>query len=681
MLRTTILSAACLLYSALSAQDSATGKPAPATINFATASSAIDAVAQAELRAICERIAREKPERVSIIGHTDHRGSQLYNIGLSERRSEAVRAALEQCAPEVEFDLAWQGEESPLLPSGETDDVVENRRVEIAWEVAETDGAEALRPKAISPFAPLIPNAAVQFQNTTVDASEPIAWTTVEGVTVRIEGGAIVDRDGNPVNGPVDLSFRAFTDPWQTIASGIPMHIRTEKGIEHMESALMVELLATRNGEPLQLKDGERIRYELPKQMEVAPDFKTFEVDEATGEWEEAGALSGTTASSVDTSAAMSLAVQRYIDRYNYRWRDRDRDTTRFDERTELMTYCGTEACLPASRPYDRRKVRITSPYGNSIAAIRIDLLPGNQTYHLHTGFKVQLHGNRFNPEWKAFPKNMTWAYDGPLTKAELSKKFARRHYYQDVRFVHDAVTGTAMIRLKDRGTWIELPIEADLAEASLAEVGGLAVCEAAYAKALNERRAQYDHRIDMRVTAIRTEDQQHRNYAYSSANPLMTLTEADLQKPAFHDFALASHRRALANSFQYNQGNERVAATMESSGFGMCNIDRLISYDRVQEMIARFQNGSDEPFHWTSAYAISEGRNAVVTLWGNGKAEQMLGIAKGRMDWLVLSDPDGNLGLVDGRDLRGTEKVVTVAYKPIPKDLSMEDLRASVQR
>ena len=676
MLRPTILSAVLLLRCVLSAQDSATGKPAHATINFATASSAIDASAQAELEVLCERLTREEPARVSIIGHTDQRGSKLYNVGLSERRSEAVRAVLARCSPWIDFELAWQGEESPLLPGAETDDVAENRRVEVTWEVA-----EEFQPDTDVLFEPLIPGAALQFQRTTVDASEPIAWTTVEGVTVRIESGAIVDADGNAVTGPVDLAFRAFTDPWQTIASGIPMHIRTEKGIEHMESALMVELLATRNGEPLSLKEGERIRYELPKQMEVAPDFTTFEVDEATGQWQQAGALNGITSVGTDTSAAMSLAVGRYVDRYNYRWRDRDRDTTCFDKRADMMNYCGTEACLPASRPYGLRKANITSPYGNNIAAIRIELLPGNQTYHLHTGFTLRMYGNRFNPEWKAFPKGMTWAYDGPLSKKELSKKFARRHFYQDVRFEHDASTGTAVIRLKDRGTWIELPVNVELAEASLAAVGGLAVCEAAYAKALNERRSQFDNKVAQRSSDIRAEDQRHRSYAYSSATPLMSSTEAGLPKPGFHDFALTEHRRAMANVFAYNQGNVLVAATLESGGFGLCNIDRLISYDRVKDMIARFQNGTDEPLRWTSAYAISEGRNAVVTLWGNGKTEQMLGIAKGRMDWLVLSDADGNLGLVDGRELRGTNEVVTIGYKPIPKDLSMDDLRTSVQR
>lgn len=667
MFRTITSSAACALVVAAAAQGSATGSSGHATINFATASWRIDAEAEARINDLCARIAADAPERVVLMGHTDARGSLQYNIGLSQRRTEAVRAALQACAPGVVFELAWQGEQAPLLQASESDDVLANRRVEVEWEGSSGDDLAT----NTSLYQPLIPGAAVPFQRTAVEASQPVCWTTAEGVTVRIDAGAIVDTDGKPVQGQVDLAFRAFTDPWQTVASGIPMHVRTASGVEHMESAYMVELLATQGGRTLQLAQGERIEYDLPSSVEVAPDFKTWTIDESTGGWVDNGAF----AVDSTTTAGTSAAVARYMERYNYRWRDRDRDTSRFADRTDQENYCGTNACTPGTKPYARHKGNIVPP-GWSRVAVSIELLPGRQTYHMKQGFRLRWHSSASDyKEWRAFPKTMHWAYDGPLTRKELSKQFVRRHYYQDVRLVHDAKSGQLTIRLKDRGKWIDLPVDAELAEASLKDAGGLTACLRQYDKALALRERQFDERMAAIAKQIRTEDQQHRQYAYSSAKPIMTATEADIERTTFHAHAVREHARMMAGLMK--QGNQGLQQALWARGFGLCNIDRLISYDRVEQMIARFEDEKGTPFKWTSAYAISNGRNAVVTLWGNGTEEQNLSVAPGRMDWLVLSDDAGNVAMVEGKHLRKTDGVVVVPCLSLDEDTSMDELVA----
>lgn len=668
MFRTITSSAACALVAAAAAQGSVTGSAGHATINFATASWRIDAEAEAMINDLCARIAADVPERVVLRGHTDARGSMEYNIGLSQRRTEAVRAALQVCAPDVVFELAWQGEQSPIAPASEHDDVLANRRVEVEWETS-TAGVSA---KSASLYQALIPGAAVPFQRTAVDASQPVCWTTAEGVTVRIDAGAIVDENGRPVEGKVDLAFRAFTDPWQTVASGIPMHVRTANGVEHMESAYMVELLATQGGRTLQLADGERIEYDLPSAVEVASDFKTWSIDESTGGWVDNGAFS------VDSSTAAgnSEAVARYMERYNYRWRDRDRDTSRFVERAERENYCGTTACDPGSKPFAKRKGRIVAP-GWSRVAVSIELLPGRQTYHMKQGFRLRWHSSSTEySEWRAFPKKMHWAYDGTLSRKDLNKQFVRRHYYQDVRLVQDEATGQLIIRLKDRGKWIDLPVDDDLAEASLKKAGGLQACMDKYDRALASRSARFDERMAARAQQIRTEDTQHRQYAYSSAKPIMTSAEADIERPAFHAHAVREHARAMAAMFE--RGNQQIVQTLAANGFGLCNIDRLISYGAVQQMIARFKDENGTPFKWTSAYAINNDRNAVVTMWGNGEEEQQIGVAPGRMDWLILANDSGKVALVEGKFLTGSNgAAVDVPCRSLDDEASMDDLTA----
>ena len=72
--------------------------------------------------------------RVRLEGHTDERGSPEYNIGLGERRSQAVRRALMlQGVAESQLSTVSYGEERPAV-AGETEEAwAKNRRVEFIY--------------------------------------------------------------------------------------------------------------------------------------------------------------------------------------------------------------------------------------------------------------------------------------------------------------------------------------------------------------------------------------------------------------------------------------------------------------------------------------------------------------------------------------------------------------------
>ena len=70
--------------------------------------------------------------KVRLEGHTDERGSREYNIGLGERRAQAVRRALQlQGATEAQIATVSYGEERPAVAGGEEQALAQNRRVEI----------------------------------------------------------------------------------------------------------------------------------------------------------------------------------------------------------------------------------------------------------------------------------------------------------------------------------------------------------------------------------------------------------------------------------------------------------------------------------------------------------------------------------------------------------------------
>ena len=72
--------------------------------------------------------------KVRLEGHTDERGSREYNIGLGERRAQAVRRALLlQGAAESQVSTVSYGEERPAAAGSDEAAWTKNRRVEIVY--------------------------------------------------------------------------------------------------------------------------------------------------------------------------------------------------------------------------------------------------------------------------------------------------------------------------------------------------------------------------------------------------------------------------------------------------------------------------------------------------------------------------------------------------------------------
>jgi OOP family OmpA-OmpF porin len=70
--------------------------------------------------------------RISIDGYTDLAGSALYNLKLSKRRADTVRAYLVQLGvPDAAIAESWHGKENPAVPTPDGTREPRNRRVEI----------------------------------------------------------------------------------------------------------------------------------------------------------------------------------------------------------------------------------------------------------------------------------------------------------------------------------------------------------------------------------------------------------------------------------------------------------------------------------------------------------------------------------------------------------------------
>lgn len=81
-----------------------------------------------------QQLANDSRMRVRLEGHADERGSREYNIGLGERRSQAVRRMLLiQGATAAQIATVSFGEERPASLGSDEEAYALNRRVEIVY--------------------------------------------------------------------------------------------------------------------------------------------------------------------------------------------------------------------------------------------------------------------------------------------------------------------------------------------------------------------------------------------------------------------------------------------------------------------------------------------------------------------------------------------------------------------
>ncbi|HEY0823481.1 MAG TPA: peptidoglycan-associated lipoprotein Pal [Ramlibacter sp.] len=95
-------------------------------------------VIKPEFQALLEAHARflkaNGTTHIVIEGHTDERGGREYNLALGQRRSEAVRRALELLGVrDAQVEAVSFGEEKPATPGSDESAWSRNRRAEIAY--------------------------------------------------------------------------------------------------------------------------------------------------------------------------------------------------------------------------------------------------------------------------------------------------------------------------------------------------------------------------------------------------------------------------------------------------------------------------------------------------------------------------------------------------------------------
>lgn len=102
------------------------------TVYFAFDSSEIDAAGQAVVARFAKHLAAHPTAKLRLEGHADERGTREYNVGLGERRANAVQQALVAGgASAAQISVVSYGEERAADPGHDEAAWSKNRRVEI----------------------------------------------------------------------------------------------------------------------------------------------------------------------------------------------------------------------------------------------------------------------------------------------------------------------------------------------------------------------------------------------------------------------------------------------------------------------------------------------------------------------------------------------------------------------
>jgi hypothetical protein len=153
--------------------------------------------------------------------------------------------------------------------------------------------------------APLVTN--VPFRDFDVNADAGDTLKLNEGTDIFIPGGTFVDAKGAPVNGKVQLHYRAFYTAGQILASGIMMNYDTA-GVSHIfTSAGMFELTGTQNGKPVSIANGKSITLNFASTRDDA-NVSFYQLDTAAAKWNFL-ATSKATANSIREKLMNELSV------------------------------------------------------------------------------------------------------------------------------------------------------------------------------------------------------------------------------------------------------------------------------------------------------------------------------------------------------------------------------------
>ncbi|MCW3104013.1 MAG: hypothetical protein JWO09_2453 [Bacteroidetes bacterium] len=133
-------------------------------------------------------------------------------------------------------------------------------------------------------IAPPINGLNIPYTSFKVNAEKGAALDFKTGSKLNIPKDAFVDEDGKPVKGDVELRYREFHDAADFFVSGIPMTYDSAGVRYQFESAGMMEMLAYKDGKPVNMAPGKTINVELASAYK-GTEYNLYKLDTVKNNW------------------------------------------------------------------------------------------------------------------------------------------------------------------------------------------------------------------------------------------------------------------------------------------------------------------------------------------------------------------------------------------------------------
>lgn len=143
-------------------------------------------------------------------------------------------------------------------------------------------GKKALALAVDPPFK----NADVAKNSFEVDAERGDTISTPTGSRIYIPAGALVDANGNPITGKVNISYREFQKAADIIASGILMTYDSAGVTKDFETAGMFEIgaVTAEGNNPVFIKKGTPVKVDIASYREEG-NFNFYVLDKTNNKW------------------------------------------------------------------------------------------------------------------------------------------------------------------------------------------------------------------------------------------------------------------------------------------------------------------------------------------------------------------------------------------------------------
>lgn len=467
---------------------------------------------------------------------------------------------------------------------------------------------------------PPIKGLDVERTNFTINPQIENTITYSSGTKILIPTNAFTDKDGNPINSSVTISYREFRDPVDFLVSGIPMKYDTAGEVTNFESAGMFELTASCKSEPLQVAKGKNIDMNFATTSKDST-YNFYVFNDSTGNWEylnKPQPVTGKTIIKLKSPTAAYYVFQNYV-LYNKRLYDSTLFANRFDNNKYVYTNNkenNSGNCI---------SYRLNGRRRNKSMYCLVKINNVRKTKEGTVLFKVS-YLNNSHPEMSEF-NNMYFALNENMSPTEFKQKYARKKYYNDIRVTTSG--GDIELQLKDKKSVKN--ISASIVNidqcGKVQEIKNLNTKMKRYNRKLKAREREFNKnlckgRIDN--NEIKPSGPKELSmYAFKEAKKVMNADEKKMTFNEWVDYCKQTEKNRIEWQKQTNSEKLAQLANAEAtapnliqslslSGTGIYNCDQIQRMKEPVAVFAKYKSTENENLKPKAAYILDKTSNSV---------------------------------------------------------------------